>query len=58
VSDIEIGGFSHTVGIGIRLKTPFGPLRADFGHNVNLPGDLRARGLTPNHFFITIGPPF
>lgn len=58
LSDVTFGGFSHTVGIGIRLKTPFGPLRADYGFNLNLSSDLRARGLTRGHFFVTIGPPF
>ncbi len=58
LSDVSLRGFSHTVGIGIRVKTPFGPLRADYGYNLNLSRDLRARGLTPGHFFITIGPPF
>ncbi|HYK90987.1 MAG TPA: outer membrane protein assembly factor BamA [Acidobacteriota bacterium] len=58
VSDTTLRGFSHTIGIGIRVKTPFGPLRADYGYNLNLSSDLRARGLTPGHFFITIGPPF
>jgi outer membrane translocation and assembly module TamA len=58
LSDIAFGGFSHTMGIGVRLKTPFGPLRADYGFNLNLSSDLRARGLTRGHFFVTIGPPF
>ncbi len=58
VSDISLSGFSHTLGGGLRIKTPFGPLRADYGYNVDLSPDLRHRGLTPGHFFITIGPPF
>jgi outer membrane protein insertion porin family len=58
VSDIRISDFSHTVGAGLRIKTPFGPLRADYGYNLNLSSDLRQRGLTRGHFFITIGPPF
>jgi outer membrane protein insertion porin family len=58
LSQVSLDGFSHTVGIGIRLKTPFGPLRADYGFNLNLSQDLRARGLTAGHFFVTIGPPF
>jgi len=58
VSDIQLSGFSHTVGLGLRIKTPFGPLRADFGHNLNLSPDLVNLGLGRNHFFITVGPPF
>ncbi len=58
LSDVSLTGFSHTVGIGIRLKTPFGPLRADYGYNLNLTPDQRSKGLTPGHFFITIGPLF
>jgi outer membrane protein insertion porin family len=58
VSDIDFTGFSHTVGLGLRIKTPFGPLRADYGYNLNLSQDLRNRGLSREHLFITIGPPF
>jgi|WetSurMetagenome_2_1015567.scaffolds.fasta_scaffold05872_2 outer membrane protein insertion porin family len=58
VRDINLSGFSHTLGGGLRIKTPFGPLRADYGYNIDLSPDLRHRGLTPSHFFITIGPPF
>ena len=58
ISDINLHGFSHTFGGGLRIKTPFGPLRADYGYNINLPADLRQRGLKRGHFFITVGPPF
>jgi outer membrane protein assembly factor BamA len=58
ISDININGFSHTLGGGLRIKTPFGPLRADYGCNLNLSSDLRQRGLKRGHFFITVGPPF
>jgi outer membrane protein insertion porin family len=58
VHDFNLSEFSHTVGLGLRIKTPFGPLRADYGFNLNLPGQLRERGLKSGHFFITIGPPF
>jgi outer membrane protein insertion porin family len=58
VSDIRFSDFSHTVGLGIRIRTPFGPLRADYGYNLNLPDGLRQRGLTRGHLFITVGPPF
>ena len=45
ISDISLHGFSHTLGGGLRIKTPFGPLRADYGYNLNLSSDLRQRGL-------------
>ena len=28
---------SHAVGIGVRYKTPIGPVRFDFGYNLNPP---------------------
>src|SRR5262249_8621141 len=37
LSEISLSKFSHTVGFGIRIKTPFGPLRFDYGFNLNLP---------------------
>jgi outer membrane protein insertion porin family len=58
VSDISLSGFSHTAGLGLRLKTPFGPLRVDYGFNLNLPATLRNQGLKPGHLFVTVGPPF
>ena len=58
ISDIGFGGFSHTLGGGLRIKTPFGPLRADYGYNLNLSRNLQQQGLTRGHLFITVGPPF
>ena len=58
ISDVRLSGFSHAVGLGIRIRTPFGPLRADYGYNLNLSADQRRRGLDRGHFFITVGPPF
>jgi outer membrane protein insertion porin family len=58
IHDFDISGVSHTVGLGLRIKTPFGPLRADYGFNLNLPAQLRDQGQKAGHFFITIGPPF
>jgi outer membrane protein insertion porin family len=55
---VRLSGFTHTLGLGLRIRTPFGPLRADYGLNLNLSQDLRSRGLKSGHFFITIGPPF
>jgi outer membrane protein insertion porin family len=58
LSDIVFSDFSHTVGAGLRIKTPFGPLRIDYGYNLNLPPELQQRGLNRRHLFITVGPPF
>ncbi|MEJ2245278.1 MAG: outer membrane protein assembly factor BamA [Acidobacteriota bacterium] len=58
MSDIVFSDFSHTVGTGLRIKTPFGPLRIDYGYNLNLPPELQQRGLSRGHLFITVGPPF
>jgi outer membrane protein insertion porin family len=35
VSDISLGGLRPTVGFGLRLKTPLGPLRGDIGFKLN-----------------------
>jgi outer membrane protein insertion porin family len=56
--DIGVRGFSHTLGLGLRVKTPFGPLRLDYGFNLNLPAALRAQGFRSRNIFVTIGPPF
>jgi outer membrane protein insertion porin family len=58
IGDVRFSGFSHTLGAGLRIKTPFGPLRADYGYNLNLSSDLRQRGLKRGHLFVTVGPPF
>ena len=28
---------SHAIGVGVRYKTPVGPVRFDFGYNLNPP---------------------
>ncbi|NWG12750.1 MAG: outer membrane protein assembly factor BamA [Acidobacteria bacterium] len=58
IGDIRLADFSHTVGVGLRVKTPLGPLRLDYGYNLNVPERLKVHGYKPGHFFITIGPPF
>jgi outer membrane protein assembly complex protein YaeT len=38
ISDFNNSGYdytSHAVGVGVRYKTPIGPLRFDFGYNLN-----------------------
>ncbi|MGA8763917.1 MAG: POTRA domain-containing protein [Candidatus Sulfotelmatobacter sp.] len=63
---------SHAVGIGLRYKTPIGPLRFDFGYNLNPTRYVQAVTFDPNgnpltyeaqrlrHFnvFFSIGQPF
>jgi outer membrane protein insertion porin family len=63
---------SHAVGIGVRYKTPIGPLRFDFGYNLNptsyfqgvfnpVTGLLKgyeAQRLRPFNVFFSIGQPF
>lgn len=50
--------FSHTVGIGLRIRTPIGPLRFDYAFNLNLTDDRRSLGYPSRLFFFTIGNPF
>jgi outer membrane protein insertion porin family len=63
---------SHAVGIGVRYKTPIGPLRFDFGYNLNptryiqsfpVPGSqsstfFEAQHLRHFNVFFSIGQPF
>jgi outer membrane protein insertion porin family len=45
--------YSSTVGIGLRYSTPIGPVRVDFGRNLN-----PVPGINPNQYYITIGQAF
>ncbi len=45
--------FSHTVGFGLRYKTPVGPVRLDIGHLLNAPPGVKA-----NQIFVTLGQAF
>jgi outer membrane translocation and assembly module TamA len=47
------GQYTNTVGLGFRYATPVGPVRIDFGYNLNAPP-----GVKPFQYFITIGQAF
>lgn len=56
---------SHAVGVGVRYKTPIGPLRFDFGYNLNPTRYFQVKNTTLEthqlrHFnvFFSIGQPF
>jgi outer membrane protein insertion porin family len=45
--------YTNTIGVGVRYKTPVGPVRVDIGHNLNaLPG------IKATQIFITLGQAF
>ena len=50
---VRINEFSHSLGLGLRVKTPLGPLRLEYGLNLHPPP-----GQSGGHFFISFGPLF
>ncbi len=74
IADFDNSGYdytSHALGIGVRYKTPIGPLRFDFGYNLNptrylqgLPSStgqttaFETEGLHHFNVFFSIGQPF
>ena len=48
-----INNYSNTVGVGLRYSTPIGPVRFDFGRNLN-----PVPGLNATQYYITIGQAF
>jgi outer membrane protein insertion porin family len=36
-SECDFSYLSHAIGLGVRYKTPIGPVRFDFGYNLNPP---------------------
>ena len=53
IRDFKLASFSNTLGIGLRYKTPFGPIRVDIGRNLAPPP-----GQPSTKVFFTIGNPF
>lgn len=45
--------YSNNIGLGLRYSTPLGPIRLDFGHNLN-----PVPGIKSTQYFITIGQAF
>jgi len=48
-----VNNYSNTVGVGLRYSTPIGPVRIDFGRNLN-----PVPGISANQYFITVGQAF
>ncbi len=48
-----LNNYTNTVGFGLRYSTPIGPIRIDFGRNLN-----PVRGINPTQYYITIGQAF
>jgi len=42
---------SHAIGVGVRYKTPIGPIRFDFGYNLNPPSFPSFQGTATNQVF-------
>ena len=56
LSALSLAAFSHTVGYGFRYQTPLGPVRLDFGINLN--PDVNGVNTSTVHVFFTLGNPF
>jgi outer membrane protein assembly factor BamA len=48
-----VNNYTNTVGVGLRYSTPIGPVRIDFGRNLN-----PVPGLNANQYYITVGQAF
>ena len=69
IPDIHLSEFTHTVGFGLRYQTPLGPVRLDFGINLNpklriqdpntlKPGDYLYKREDRFKVFFTLANPF
>lgn len=52
-SEFSLGDLRHVVGFGLRLETPIGPLRVEYGRKVD-----RQPGESSGELFLAIGPAF
>lgn len=61
--DFEFTEFTHSAGLGLRFRTPLGPVRFDVGFNLNPKWRVNQETLLPEreervHYFITLGQAF
>jgi outer membrane protein insertion porin family len=52
-ADWDLGNLRHTLGLGLRVSTPVGPFRVEYGHKMD-----RERGETRGEVFFSIGQAF
>jgi len=50
VSDLSLSNLRESAGVGVRYRTPIGPVRLDWGYVLD-----RRPGESPSHFHLTIG---
>jgi len=53
VRDLDLGELRYSAGLGLRYRTPLGPIRVDWGYKLN-----RQAGESKSRFHITIGNAF
>jgi outer membrane protein assembly factor BamA len=58
IGAINISQFTNTLGAGLRYMTPFGPVRLDFGFNLNPQKNLDGTPEAKMKVFFTLGNPF
>jgi outer membrane protein insertion porin family len=58
IGAINLTQFTNTLGAGIRYQTPFGPVRLDFGFNLNPQFNLDGTPEAKMKVFFTLGNPF
>ena len=51
--ELQFGEFLYSTGGGLRVRTPIGDLRADYGYLLNRPG-----GVDSGRFYLSIGQAF
>jgi outer membrane protein assembly complex protein YaeT len=58
ISDIHLREYKHAVGFGLRYQTPVGPVRLDFGFNLNRGNRVDNTKEDRVKVFFTLGNPF